>query len=188
MAVRFCFVRVLFALNIYVHGGVGSATRILCGIDTERTGGGGGGEQGCGWRLYSWIDRLFSCMKCQRWVKSARHDFPRPSSAQLRARSQTFIIKRGRRASNVHGEIAANNKKLDIWGSRIVTKWVLRVRLLSSGWHLVEIISSIVQSVPIIRFTITDDRFLHIFSQFPESNVGASTRLVWSKKHCVPNN
>lgn len=42
MAVRFCFVRVLFALNIYVHGGVGSATRILCGIDTERTGGGGG--------------------------------------------------------------------------------------------------------------------------------------------------
>lgn len=43
MAVRFCFVRVLFALNIYVHRGVGSATRILCGIDTERTGGGGGG-------------------------------------------------------------------------------------------------------------------------------------------------
>lgn len=45
MAVRFCFVRVLFALNIYVHGGVGSATRILCGIDTERTGGGGGGSR-----------------------------------------------------------------------------------------------------------------------------------------------
>lgn len=181
MAVRFCFVRVLFALNIYVHGGVGSATRILCGIDTERTGGGGGGEQGCGWRLYSWIDRLFSCMKCQRWVKSARHDFPRPSSAQLRARSQTFIIKRGRRASNVQRWNSSKQQKVGHLGlknshkigstSKITLLW------LAFSWDDI-FYCSIRANYQIYYYWW---QVLTHFLTVPRSNADVSTRLVWSK-------
>lgn len=181
MAVRFCFVRVLFALNIYVHRGVGSATRILCGIDTERTGGGGGGEQGCGWRLYSWIDRLFSCMKCQRWVKSARHDFPRPSSAQLRARSQTFIIKRGRRASNVQRWNSSKQQKVGHLGfknshkigstSKITLLW------LAFSWDNI-IYCSIGANYQIYYYWW---QVLTHFLTVPRSNADVSTRLVWSK-------
>lgn len=181
MAVRFCFVRVLFALNIYVHGGVGSATRILCGIDTERTGGGGGGEQGCGWRLYSWIDRLFSCMKCQRWVKSARHDFQRPSSAQLRARSQTFIIKRGRRASNVQRWNSSKQQKVGHLGlknshkigstSKITLLW------LAFSWDNI-IYCSIGANYQIYYYWW---QVLTHFLTVPRSNADVSTRLVWSK-------
>lgn len=141
----------------------------------------GGGEQGCGWRLYSWIDRLFSCMKCQRWVKSARHDFPRSSSAQLRARSQTFIIKRGRRASNVQRWNSSKQQKVGHLGlknshkigstSKITLLW------LAFSWDNI-IYCSIGANYQIYYYWW---QVLTHFLTVPRSNADVSTRLVWSK-------
>lgn len=44
----FCFVRVFFALNIYIYRTVASAAHVFCGVDIQQK-----GEQGCSSRLVS---------------------------------------------------------------------------------------------------------------------------------------